>query len=189
MVCDPKLRNPRKYLKRQPTSFILQTIYNGITRAKYLVCMIRYSLYQGDVVFRKVVTILPFIISFACARMTPIQTAEEQLIETQATVGVEEAIISTSKATVAPIYDYAIFSINVQDFSCPKQSVAVLDRIISLHEACNIPVDICLTDGMAEITTFVNEMNQYSFVRWANIEETAQAWVEAGSVPSRIEME
>ena len=66
--------------------------------------------------FRKVVTILPFIISFACARMAPIQTAEEQLIETQATVGVEEAIISTSKATVAPIYDYAIFSINVQDF-------------------------------------------------------------------------
>lgn len=46
-----------------------------------------------------------------------------------------------------------------------------------------------MTDGMAEITTFVNEMNQYSFVRWANIEETAQAWVEAGSVPSRIEME
>lgn len=44
-------------------------------------------------------------------------------------------------------------------------------------------------DGMAEITTFVNEMNQYAFVRWANIEETAQAWVEAGSVPSRIEME
>jgi hypothetical protein len=32
-------------------------------------------------------------------------------------------------------------------------------------------------------------MNGYSFVRWANIEETAQAWVAAGSVPSRIEME
>lgn len=44
-------------------------------------------------------------------------------------------------------------------------------------------------DGIGEITTFVNEMNQYSFVRWANIEETALAWVEAGSVPSRIEME
>lgn len=45
------------------------------------------------------------------------------------------------------------------------------------------------SDGMAEITGFVNEMNGYNFVRWANIEETAQAWVTAGSVPSRIEME
>jgi hypothetical protein len=44
-------------------------------------------------------------------------------------------------------------------------------------------------DGIAEITAFANEMNQYPFIRWANIEETAQAWVEAGSVPSRIEME
>ena len=44
-------------------------------------------------------------------------------------------------------------------------------------------------DGMAEIAAFVNEMKAYSFVRWANIEETAQAWAEAGSVPSRIEME
>ena len=44
-------------------------------------------------------------------------------------------------------------------------------------------------DGMAEITAFVNEMNAYTFVRWANIEETSQAWVAAGSVPSRIEME
>jgi hypothetical protein len=44
-------------------------------------------------------------------------------------------------------------------------------------------------DGIAEITAFVNEMNAYTFVRWATIEETAQAWVEAGSVPSRIEME
>lgn len=44
-------------------------------------------------------------------------------------------------------------------------------------------------DGIEQITAFVNEMNGYSFVRWANIEETAQAWVEAGSVPSRIEME
>ena len=44
-------------------------------------------------------------------------------------------------------------------------------------------------DGIAEIATFVNEMNGYGFVRWATIEETAQAWVAAGSVPSRIEME
>jgi hypothetical protein len=44
-------------------------------------------------------------------------------------------------------------------------------------------------DGLAEITAFANEMNAYPFVRWANIEETAQAWIAAGSVPSRIEME
>lgn len=44
-------------------------------------------------------------------------------------------------------------------------------------------------DGMAEMTAFAKEMNDYGFVRWANIEETAQAWVAAGSVPSRIEME
>lgn len=44
-------------------------------------------------------------------------------------------------------------------------------------------------DGIDQIATFANEMNSYSFVRWANIEETAQAWAEAGSAPSRIEME
>lgn len=43
-------------------------------------------------------------------------------------------------------------------------------------------------DGIAEITAFVNEMKCYPFVRWATIEETAQAWVDAGSVASRIEM-
>jgi hypothetical protein len=43
-------------------------------------------------------------------------------------------------------------------------------------------------DGLEQIAAFVNEMNAYSFVRWATIEETAQAWVQAGSVPSRIEM-
>ncbi|MFN8432901.1 MAG: hypothetical protein U0V18_02725 [Anaerolineales bacterium] len=42
-------------------------------------------------------------------------------------------------------------------------------------------------DGMEQITAFVNEMNQYLFVHWANIEETAQTWVKAGSIPSRIE--
>jgi hypothetical protein len=44
-------------------------------------------------------------------------------------------------------------------------------------------------DGMAGIAAFVDEVNRHSFVRWANIEETAQAWAAAGSVPSRIEME
>ena len=45
------------------------------------------------------------------------------------------------------------------------------------------------SDGISEIIDFVNDMNRYPFVRWVNIEETAQAWSAAGSVPSRIEME
>ncbi len=103
--------------------------------------------------FRKVVTILPFIISLtlACARMAPIQIVEEQPIETQATDDVEEAIISMPTTTPVNVNDYAIFSVNVQDFSYPEQSTAVLDRIITLHETHNIPVDIYLTDVMAQI--------------------------------------
>ena len=103
--------------------------------------------------FRKVVMVLLFIISLplACARMAPIQTTEQQPIEAQATVGVEEAIISTSTAVPVNVNDYAIFSINVQDFSYPEQSAAVLDRIITLHETYNVPVDIYLTDVMAQI--------------------------------------
>lgn len=45
------------------------------------------------------------------------------------------------------------------------------------------------SDGIPEITAFVNEIKGYNFVRWATIEETAQAWIEAGNVSSRIEME
>jgi len=44
-------------------------------------------------------------------------------------------------------------------------------------------------NGIAEIAAFVKEMNDYGFVRWANIEATAQAWAQAGSVPSRVDME
>ncbi len=44
------------------------------------------------------------------------------------------------------------------------------------------------SDGLEQIVAFINEMNSYSFVRWATIEETAQAWIQAGSVPDRIEM-
>jgi len=43
-------------------------------------------------------------------------------------------------------------------------------------------------NGIAEIAAFASEMNGYTFVRWATIEETAQAWVNTGSVPSRVEM-
>ena len=47
--------------------------------------------------------------------------------------------------------DYAIFSINVQDFSYPGESAAVLEKIIALHELYDMPVDVYLTDGMAKI--------------------------------------
>ena len=41
-------------------------------------------------------------------------------------------------------------------------------------------------EGIEDFTAFYNEANEYLFVRWATIEETAQAWIEAGRVPSRI---
>ncbi|HFQ92728.1 MAG TPA: hypothetical protein ENK32_01865 [Anaerolineae bacterium] len=46
---------------------------------------------------------------------------------------------------------YTLFSINVQDFSYPAESAAVLDKIITLHEETAVPVDIYLTDTMAQI--------------------------------------
>lgn len=39
----------------------------------------------------------------------------------------------------------------MQDFSYPAQLAVVLDKIISLHEKYNLPVDIYLTDVMAKI--------------------------------------
>lgn len=43
-------------------------------------------------------------------------------------------------------------------------------------------------DGIEQIADFARQMNGYPCVRWATIEETAQAWVQAGRIPSRIEM-
>lgn len=58
----------------------------------------------------------------------------------------------TKEATALPKKeDYVIFSINVQDFSYPAQSAAVLNQIITLHELYNMPVDIYLTDVIARI--------------------------------------
>ncbi len=45
------------------------------------------------------------------------------------------------------------------------------------------------SDGMEALTVFYNEVNDLPFIRWATIQETADAWVTAGSVPSRIETE
>ncbi|MFQ5400654.1 MAG: hypothetical protein ACE5E7_13790 [Anaerolineae bacterium] len=46
---------------------------------------------------------------------------------------------------------YILFSINVQDFTYPAESAASLDKIITLHEETAVPVDIYLTDAMAQI--------------------------------------
>lgn len=43
------------------------------------------------------------------------------------------------------------------------------------------------TDDLNVILAFVERMNQYPFVRWATIEETATAWVQAGGVAFQIE--
>lgn len=43
------------------------------------------------------------------------------------------------------------------------------------------------TDDVNFILAFVEQMNQYPFIRWATIEETAIAWEQAGSVPFQIE--
>lgn len=49
------------------------------------------------------------------------------------------------------ISDYAIFSINVQDFSYPDRSIATVNRILDLHERYNIPVDFYLTTTMTDL--------------------------------------
>lgn len=68
---------------------------------------------------------------------SPPATATQPPVENEAAVPVTE--------------DYAIFSINVQDFSLPAESAAVLNHIIDLHEELNVPVDVYLTDVMAKI--------------------------------------
>lgn len=82
----------------------------------------------------------------------PAETAAPQPSETATppTVPSETAPAIPTAAPVA-FSDYAIFSINAQDFSYPEQSAAVLDKIITLHETYNVPVDVYLTDVMARI--------------------------------------
>lgn len=47
--------------------------------------------------------------------------------------------------------DYAIFSINVQDFSYPDRSIATVNHILDIHERYNIPVDFYLTTTMTDL--------------------------------------
>ncbi len=53
--------------------------------------------------------------------------------------------------TPGNVSDYAIFSINVQDFSYPDRSIATVNRILDLHERYNIPVDFYLTTTMTDL--------------------------------------
>ena len=43
------------------------------------------------------------------------------------------------------------FSINVHDFLHPRESAALVNRIIDLHERLNVPVDIFLTTAMIDL--------------------------------------
>ncbi len=97
---------------------------------------------------------LLLLASLAC-RFTASDQAPAPMIAPVETLPTEtQPAPTTSEAgtsSTPELNDYAIFSINVQDFSYPEQSAAVLDKIISLHETYNVPVDIYLTDGMAKV--------------------------------------
>lgn len=54
--------------------------------------------------------------------------------------------VSTTPAATAG--DWLVFTQNVQDFAYPERSAATLERLITLHESYQVPVDIYLTDTM-----------------------------------------
>jgi hypothetical protein len=96
------------------------------------------------------------LLSLACglpaAPLTETPSAGEEVTGPTTQLEVQpEAVTETPMPAPANVSGYAIFSINAQDFSYPEQSAAVLDRIITLHETYNVPVDIYLTDVMAKI--------------------------------------
>ncbi len=100
--------------------------------------------------------VLLVLASFACTlgapATQPTSQPAAQPLETATQPEVPTEMAETA-STIAPVNvnNYAIFSINVQDFSHPAESAAVLDKIITLHETYNVPVDIYLTGQMAEI--------------------------------------
>ncbi len=98
-------------------------------------------------------TIFPallILITLACNLLTP-QSAPAPAAETQASAAAPTVTPEPPPVDLPEALFYAIFSINVQDFSYPAESAAVLDKIITLHEAYAMPVDIYLTDVMASI--------------------------------------
>lgn len=60
------------------------------------------------------------------------------------------AVSANPPAPVSPSHGLT-FSLNVQDFAYPEQSIALLHQLIDLHEAHEVPVDVFLTDWMVEI--------------------------------------
>ncbi|MBL8214482.1 MAG: S-layer homology domain-containing protein [Bryobacterales bacterium] len=54
-------------------------------------------------------------------------------------------------AAATPTDQYAIFSVNVQDFSYPERSIATVKRILDIHERARIPVDFYLTTTMTDL--------------------------------------
>lgn len=57
----------------------------------------------------------------------------------------------TAQRTTAGTGDYVMFAINVQDFSYPELSIATVRRILDIHEANQVPVDIYLTTTSADL--------------------------------------
>ncbi len=80
--------------------------------------------------FRKIILFLPVLLSLACnlasAPVSEAPSDENQPAETQPAPITPEAATSAPTAEPVNVNDYAIFSINVQDFSYPEQSAAVL---------------------------------------------------------------
>lgn len=58
---------------------------------------------------------------------------------------------TTPMVGAAPSGDFVMFAINVQDFSYPELSIATVRRILDIHEANQVPVDIYLTTTSADL--------------------------------------
>lgn len=56
---------------------------------------------------------------------------------------------STLSSFTPPANSVVTFSLNMQDFAYPDQSVATLNRVLDLHEKYHIPVDVFLTGTIA----------------------------------------
>lgn len=58
------------------------------------------------------------------------------------------AVVPTASPPATSAGDWLVFTLNVQDFAYPERSAATVDRVITLHESYQVPVDIYLTDTM-----------------------------------------
>jgi hypothetical protein len=56
-----------------------------------------------------------------------------------------------NSAAQAATENYLVFSINVQDFAYPEQSIATVRRLLDIHERYSIPVDFYLTTTMTDL--------------------------------------